>query len=503
MKQTLSLKTSQQLALTPQLKQSLRLLHLSSLDLEREIQQTLDSNPLLERDEELSAPGEINSPRDTSQSNAANNDTKSNLNEFANSPFESEPFKLSSKKGDREDDQQETASLRINSSNLNTHNGSGNSSDNTEYSQLASDAASLHDHLSWQIQMTALSDRDKLIGDAILYCLDDDGYLCLDLQAICGLVRLPQHSEPISEDEVHAVLSLIKTLDPVGVGATNLSERLTILLAQLPAATAGRDLALKIVANYIPLLAARNYKKLRKQLAVSEAQLLVSTNLITHLQPRITNAYQSVQQNYISPDLLVNKTSSGWRAQLNSENQAKISTNETYTKLLKSGTNKSADEYIQQNLQQAEQFIKGLMNRYDTLLLVGQAIVDRQQGFFNEGEGAMRPMILHDIALALGLNESTISRAVAGKYLLCPRGVFELKFFFCSALSNQHGIDSSSTAIRSAIRKLINTEIKSQPLSDSKIALQLANQGYRVARRTVAKYRESLNIAPSGQRKSS
>jgi len=281
---------------------------------------------------------------------------------------------------------------------------------------------------------------------------------------------------------------------------------LKILLEQLPDEAQGLEAAKQIVIQHLDLLGSRNIAKLKKELAISDTQVAQSLALITGLNPRIANQFQSNNENYIIPDLIINKhhdnKNNAWIATLNPDNQSKLRINETYSQLLKSNIDQQGSEFIQHNLIEAKTFIKSLMSRYDTLILVGQAIVERQQAFFEHGPEHMQPMILQDIANELEMHESTISRATAGKYLLSPRGVFELKYFFSSAVSNTDGATSSSTAIRSLIKKMVDSESKKKPLSDSKIAKELEQQGHIVARRTVAKYRESMQIAPSSQRKS-
>lgn len=485
MKQSLNLKLSQQLTLTPQLKQSLKLLQLPSIELEQEVQQALDSNPLLERIE--SEHTDLNDGDGTLLNQTIANDEPSASNVSATET-------ASELTDDSGNWQEAFESHRV--SNASTGNGGGT---DTEFTQFVSKQESLFEHLDWQIQMTTLSTTDKLIANALLRCLDDEGYLNSDLAEIAALIDADIE---IGEDEVHAVLSLIKTLEPIGVGARNLNERLYILLDQLPAETDGLELAKQIVTEHLDLVGTRNLAKLKKALGVSERALSDSLNLITQLNPRIGGEFKSDNQDYIIPDVHIKKVNGVWRAHLNPDNQVKLRLNQTYSDMLKRDIDKEGSEFIQQNLLEAKMFIKGLMSRYDTLLLVAEAIVERQQGFFDQGDEAMQPMVLQDIAEQLEMHESTISRATAGKYLLSPRGVFELKYFFSSALSTTDGTASSSTAIRSLIRKMVDAESKAKPLSDSKIAKELEQQGHIVARRTVAKYRESMQIAPSSQRKS-
>jgi len=507
MKQSLTLNLSnqlnQQLTLTPQLKQSLKLLQLPSLDLENEIQQALDDNPLLERVEnDIASETEI-----PTVAPALDNGIPQPISESADPDQQIDQTDHLAPEQDLSLNYQESfESHRVDgiaSSNPTPSNAGSLTSDTSELSQYTAQPESLFDHLNWQVQMTNLSDKDRLIARSILRSLDGDGYLTTSLNDICAMF---DEQLTIEEDEVHAVLSLIRTLEPLGVGAFDLQDRLLILLEQ--SSNTGHsstiDTAKVIIRDHMDLLATRNLAKLKKELSVSDELLSKSLGIITQLNPRVTARFEADKQNHITPDLIVKKVNETWQVQINPENQAKLRVNQTYSDLLKNKNNLTAEDndYIQNNLAQAKMFIKGLMSRYDTLLLVGQAIVDRQQQFFEHGSEHMQPMVLHDIANQLEMHESTISRATAGKYLLSARGVFELKYFFSSALSTTQGADSSSTAIRSLIKKMVEAESKKKPLSDNKIAQELEQQGHIVARRTVAKYRESMHIAPSSQRKS-
>jgi len=473
MKQSLNLQLSQRLTLTPQLKQSLKLLQLSSLDLETEIQDTLDSNPLLEREDLESEKLNISSTVEEQFQPNEQTDNLASEADFSNST----------------DDPFEGRRTTGNSHNENT----------VEFTQFASKQETLFEHLNWQIQMTTLSEKDKVIAKSILHSLDDEGYLTIELKEILTLFE-PELE--VELDEIQAVLSLIKTLEPLGIGAQNLSERLLLFLEKLPETTPGVNLAKTIVSDHLNLVATHNITKLKKTLGVDEHKLSISLSLITNLNPRITTDFKSDQLDYVIPDVIVKQKKDKWVANLNPNNQSKLRINQLYANMLKSDIDDAGSEFIQANLQQAKMFIKGLMSRYDTLLMVSQAIIERQQDFFNHGEHAMQPMILQDIANELDMHESTISRATSGKFLLSTRGVYELKYFFSSALNTTDGNSSSSTAIRSLIKKMVNQESKTKPLSDNKIAQQLEQQGHIVARRTVAKYRESMQIAPSSQRKS-
>ena len=509
MKQTLNLKLSQQLTLTPQLKQSLKLLQLPSLDLELEIQQILDSNPLLERIEHEA----VQIEQIQSHEKAQDNGIPQPIAEAADPSFELEQTDHLAPEQDLSINWQESFETHR----TNTGNTNSSSSNNTdfEFTQFAVKQETLFEHLDWQIQMTSLSEQDKSIAQAILHSLDDDGYLVNQLSDITETLNSGSTELDdvlIEEDEVAAMLSLVKSLEPLGVGAKDLSERLSMLLTA-HAESGSIDatylpLARTIVEQHLDLVGAHNLAKLKRVLDINDQSLSAALGLITQLNPRIGSRFDSDAENYITPDVHVKKVNDTWIALLNPENQAKLRVNQTYSDLLNKnkanavGLDKDGSDYIQQNLLEAKMFIKGLMSRYDTLLLVTEAIVERQQGFFEDGEQAMQPMVLQDIAQTLEMHESTISRATSGKYLLCPKGVFELKFFFSSALSSTDGAGSSSTAIRSLIKKLVEAENKAKPLSDSKIAIELEQQGHIVARRTVAKYRESMHIAPSSQRKS-
>ena len=492
MKQALNLQLSQQLTLTPQLKQSLKLLQLSSLDLEQEIQLAIDNNPLLERVENDTP--EL--PEVQEHSPALDNGVMQPVAESSDPNAEIERTDHLAPEQDLTANWEEAFESRRTSSSSSVSGG------DTEFTQFVVRQDSLFEHLAWQIKMTSLSDRDQLIAEAILHCLDEEGYLKHDPTEI---VEMFDPMLEIEDDEVRAVISLIKTLDPLGAGCQDLRERLLVLIRSKSEYSEPQgQLAGEIIDHHLDLVGNHNLAKLKKSLSVNDEELSEALALITTLNPRIGSAFSSDNENYVTPDIIVKKTGDHWTAQLNSENQAKLRVNETYSQLLKKteSLDKESSQFIQTHLLEAKNFIKGLMSRYDTLLLVSKAIVERQQAFFEQGETQMRPMVLQDIADALEMHESTISRATSGKYLLSPKGVYELKYFFSSAVSSTDGATSSSTAIRSLIKKLIDAESKTKPLSDSKIAKELETQGHIVARRTVAKYRESMHIAPSSQRKS-
>ena len=494
MKQSLSLSVSQHLSLTPQLKQSLKLLQLSALDLEHEIQTELETNPLLER---------IDIEYDLVDVQVEHTPLRDNnipqpITEASEPESELERTDNLAPEQDLDSNWQESfkQSKEIQSSPASPAN-------DLDLNQLANRTETLVDHLLWQLQMTTLNKQDQEIGRALIGNLDDDGYLHASTKEI---QKQLSNEIPIDAAEIKTVLNLIKTFEPLGVGACDLSERLSILLRHHYQQDKQLDLALKIVSHHIELLAAHQYPRLKKELDISNEQLAHVISMVTALQPRIGLNFSADKQDHIIPDLIVKKVGERWVVSLNPENQIHLRVNDLYAKLIdKKSTEKlGVDDthYIDTHFMQAKTFIKSLMNRYDTLQLVGEAIVERQQAFFSNGEQSMQAMIQQDIASILDLHESTISRATAGKYLLCPAGVYELKYFFSSALPNRQGNSSSSTAIRSLIKQMIDNESKTKPLSDSKIVKKLEEQGHIVARRTVAKYRESLDIAPSNRRKS-
>ena len=496
MKQSLSLSLSQQLTLTPQLKQSLKLLQLSAIDLEQEVQAELEANPLLERIEvEVEDNFSEIPPEHTPQ---RDNNIPQPITEASEPEAELERTDNLAPEQGLDNNWQE------NFSHLSSAETSGNAlSSEFDLNQLAHTSETLVEHLLWQLRMTALSEQDQYIGRVVIRNLDDGGYLTT------STAEISKQFEPALEvtvDEVQAVLSLIKTFEPLGVGAHSLGERLSMLVKHHYTESPDYDLAQQIVEHHLESLAAHQYAKLKKELNIDHQRLARVVDMITSLRPRIALDYDSDKQDQIIPDLIVNKKGARWVVKLNPNNQIHLRVNDLYASLVKKqarGKLASDDsQYIDEHTAQAKIFIKGLMSRYDTLLLVGKTIVERQQGFFLEGEQSMQAMILQDIASALDLHESTISRATAGKYLLCPSGVYELKYFFSSALNNKEGTSSSSTAIRSLIKKMVDSENKTKPLSDNKIAKQLEEMGHIVARRTVAKYRESLDIAPSSRRKS-
>ncbi len=486
MKQSLDLKLGQHLTITPQLQQAIRLLQLSSVELQQEIQEALESNPLLEENEREDEAAEIKGETDSS--------TAEGLDEGDASSYD-ETDSATSESGDDADWGDSFESMTA-------PTGSRSTSDDDfpDIDARNSPPQTLRDHLLWQMQMTPFSDTDKQIALALIDAISEDGYLSCKLEEVQQALG---KNLPIEIDEVEAVLHQIQNFDPLGVGARDLAECLRLQMKLLPIDTTGLKAAMDLATpQNLALLAARDYTQLRRNLKLSAEELQQVIHLIQSLNPRPGNSVTSSQASYIVPDIIVKKFRGVWRAELNPGVSPKLRINQHYEKMIHRGDSSADNRYLQDQLQQARWFIKSLNSRNETLLKVARTIVDRQRAFFDHGAEAMKPLVLHDVAETVSMHESTISRVTTNKYMLTPRGIFELKYFFSSHVSTADGGTCSATAIRSIIKKLVESETSSQPISDSKIADILAEQGINVARRTVAKYRESMNIPPSNQRKS-
>jgi RNA polymerase sigma-54 factor len=487
MKQSLDLKLGQHLTITPQLQQAIRLLQLSSVELQQEIQEALESNPLLEENEREDEAAEIKGEADSP--------TAASLDEGDASSYDEIDSPATSESGDDTDWGDSFESMTA-------PTGSRTASDDDfpDIDARNSPPQTLRDHLLWQMQMTPFSDTDKQIALALIDAISEDGYLSCKLEEIQQALG---KSLPIEIDEIEAVLHQIQNFDPLGVGARDLSECLRLQMKLLPGDTPGLKAAVDLATPQgLALLAARDYTQLRRNLKLSAEDLQQVIQLIQSLNPRPGNSVTSSQASYIVPDIIVKKFRGVWRAELNQSVSPKLRINQHYEKMIHRGDSSADNRYLQDQLQQARWFIKSLNSRNETLLKVARTIVDRQRAFFDHGAEAMKPLVLHDVAETVSMHESTISRVTTNKYMLTPRGIFELKYFFSSHVSTADGGTCSATAIRSIIKKLVESETPSQPISDSKIAEILSEQGINVARRTVAKYRESMNIPPSNQRKS-
>ncbi|MDH3379494.1 MAG: RNA polymerase factor sigma-54 [Gammaproteobacteria bacterium] len=487
MKQSLELKFGQRLTMTPQLQQAIRLLQLSALELEMEIREALETNPLLEENE-------------TEQDEQDDGETGGEaVNGNDEQPVRDSDLELTdgaalAETSDLPTDWAEEFETPIVS---NVRNSTDDLS--FDYDGRNSSPITLRDHLEWQYRMTPCSETDRAIGQAIVDSLSDDGYLTCDLADIQQ--ALAEDIE-VELDEIEAMLHLIQNFDPSGVGARDLSECLVIQLRQMPANTPGLTLAMEIATHHLAALGKRDFAQLKRAIKATDTELQEAITLIQSLNPRPGSQIDSAQASYVVPDIVVKKIGDIWHAELNADTSPALRINRTYQSMIRRGDTSVDNRYIQDQLQEARWFIKSLHNRNETLLRVARAIVERQTEFLEKGDEAMKPMVLSDIAEALSMHESTISRATTQKYMLTPRGIFELKYFFSSRVSTVDGGTCSSTVIRSLIKKLVDTEPPTRPISDSQIAKLLADKGFTVARRTVAKYRENMHIPPSNQRKS-
>ena len=484
MKHSLQLKISQSLTMTPQLQQAIRLLQLSSLELQTEVQDALESNMMLELAEEEQdndiAGVETQAERQDSDPDLFNlNDNVTN---------ESIP----------EDLPVDSAWEDIYDNNIYSYSRPAEPLEFLNPENLNRTETSLRDYLLWQANFTPSSETDRAIIVTIIDALDDDGYLTSEPEDI--LATLGEETE-VEIDEVVAMIRLVQAMEPAGVAARNLQECLSLQLAQCDANTPWLTEARDLVNKYLPLLAAHDYNTLMRRMKLGQEQLSEVVALIQSMNPRPGGQVEDIHIQYITPDVYVRKVKGVWRVELNPDSTPQLRINSGYANMIKRADNSAENNSLKTHLQEARWFIKSLQSRNETLLRVATTIVERQRAFLEYGEEAMKPLVLHDIAEALGMHESTISRVTTRKYMHTPRGIFELKYFFSSHVSTDFGGACSSTAIRALIKKLISAEKPQKPLSDSKIAALLADQGIRVARRTVAKYREAMTIPPSNERK--
>ena len=497
MKQSLDLKLGQHLTITPQLQQAIRLLQLSSIELQQEIQEALESNPLLEENEREDEAAEAKSETELPTADAADasgEDSSESTYDEADALTATDSDTGPEAESDAEWDE------TFEPMTAPTVSRSASDDDFPDIDTRNSPPQSLRDHLLWQMQMTPFSDTDKQIALALIDAVNEDGYLGCKLEEIQQALG---KNHAIEMDEIEAVLHQIQNYDPLGVGARDLAECLRLQMKVLPPDLPDLKVAVQLAtpAN-LALLAARDYAQLRRNLKLTAEELQQAINLIQGLNPRPGNSVTASQAGYVVPDIIVRKFRGVWRAELNPDVSPRLRINRQYEKMIHRGDSSADNRYLQDQLQQARWFIKSLSSRNETLLKVARTIVDRQRAFFDHGAEAMKPLVLHDVAEAVSMHESTISRVTTNKYMLTPRGIFELKYFFSSHVATADGGTCSATAIRSIIKKLVECETTTKPISDSKIAEILAEQGITVARRTIAKYRESMNIPPSSQRKS-
>jgi RNA polymerase sigma-54 factor len=491
MKQTLQLRISQHLALTPQLQQSIRLLQLSTLELHQELEQILSENPMLERVDDpldrsvrLLADGAISQNGSPAESPMATENGASGSAE-GEAPFEGGDASEGTSASESEwsfDDVARTSKAP---------------EEDDARPQIEAHDTTLREHLLQQVRVTVRNLRDRALLELLIDALNDNGYLEEALDEIHA--RIPEELG-IEIDELSVALKMLQSFDPPGIGARNAAECLAIQIRRFPKVPlVTRRRALTIVENHLALFAQRDFNKLRKILNCDDEDLREAQVVIKQCNPHPGAAFAADVSDFVVPDVIVKRTKNGWQVMLNHDVMPRLRVNALYANILKQSKGEGS---LTAQLQEAKWLIKNMRQRFDTILRVAQAIVDRQRNFFTHGAVAMRPLVLREIADTLGLHESTISRVTTQKYMLTPHGMFELKYFFGSHVATEAGGEASSTAIRALIKQLIGAEDPKNPFSDSKIAEMLGEQGMVVARRTVAKYREALKIPPVNLRKS-
>jgi RNA polymerase sigma-54 factor len=489
MKQSLQLRTSQHLALTPQLQQSIRLLQLSTLELHQELEQLLSDNPLLERLDDpldhsvrLLADGAIN--QTSGNGDAPQESAPAPEGEAPVAPAEADNYEGGSEAETGDSDWSDAGRSK-------------SPDDEDGRPQLEASGCTLREHLLEQMRVTVQEPRDRALMEVIIDALDENGYLEEALEEIHA--RLPEELE-VELEELRTSLLLLQNFDPIGVGARNASECLALQIKRMPhVPMVTRRMAVCIVEKYLTWFAQREFNKLKKALDCDDEDLREAQTVIRQCNPHPGAEYAADVSDYVVPDVIVKRARNGWQVSLNNDVMPRLRVNALYASLLKQG---KGETQMNAQLQEAKWLIKNMRQRFDTILRVAQAIVERQKNFFSHGAVAMRPLVLREIADTLGLHESTISRVTTQKYMLTPHGMFELKYFFGSHVATEAGGEASSTAIRALIVQLTGAEDPKNPLSDSKIAEMLGEQGMVIARRTVAKYREALKIPPVSLRKS-
>jgi len=477
--------------MTPQLQQAIKLLQLSTIELQQEIQEALEANPLLEADDEF-------------DSNSANN--TEHEAPLVREQVESAPTDEFSEPEIQDSSEQMTEQnikdeLPLDSSwddMVSAAPVAGTAPVDDDFVFQGETTETLQDYLRWQMELTPFSDTDRAIAEIIIEAVDENGLLTISCEEILESLGLDE----VEIDEVEAVLKRIQLFDPVGVAARNIQECLLIQLRQFDPSTPFLKETCEIIRCHSDFLANRDFRSLMRVTKLKEDDLREVMRLIHSLNPRPGADVIREEQQYVVPDVSVKKVKGRWAVELNPDAFPKIRINEQYAAMSRHVKNSSDSQFIRSHLQEAKWFLKSLESRNETLLKVANCIVQQQQAFFEHGEEAMKPMVLNDVAEMVGMHESTISRVTTQKYMHTPRGIFELKFFFSSHVSTESGGECSSTAIRAFIKKLVAAENPAKPLSDSRMAEILSEQGINVARRTIAKYRESLYIPPSNQRKS-
>lgn len=491
MKQTLQLKVGQQLTMTPQLQQAIRLLQLSTLELQAEIQQALESNLMLEVDEQQRdeadplAEEQYDAPAESSGESTAEGSEEAPAPERSNDDIP-EDLPVDS----------HWADIFDGATPFSEPDPEGRSRD--PYETRPDSGESLRDHLLWQADVDHFSERDRAIAEVIIDGVGEDGYLTVDLDEIQA--ALPEEWQ-VQPAEIEAVLRRVQRFDPVGVGARDPQEALLVQLHQLPTDTPWREEAMEAIEEHLQLVAEHRFTELREAMDLEDDDLGEIMALIRTLSPRPGARVAPEATEYVVPDVVVRRRDGRWHVELNSETAPRLRINPYYASLVRRADSSPDNTYLRNHLQEARWLLKSLRSRNETLLKVATAIVERQQGFLDHGEEAMQPLVLREVAEAVEMHESTISRITTQKYMHTPRGTYEFKYFFSSHVPTSDGGEASATAIRARIRRLIHSEEPGRPLSDSRIAKLLQEEGIQVARRTVAKYRESMSIPSSSERR--
>ena len=509
MRPGLQLKISQQLTMTPQLQQAIKLLQLSTLELRQEVIEQLYSNPLLEMDEDQGQP-------DSQEQNSEQQDAEKPSTEGQDVNFDTDDPSLHSTAADATEltvteseassdwDKDSFQDLPVDANWDEVYSSpapasSGGGEINLE--QVYQVTESLQDHLHWQLNLTPFSDRDREIAEAFIDAINDNGFINSNLEDITHHIDYQDPEDALEEDELVAVLKRLQQFDPPGVFARDIRESLLIQLNQLSLDTPYIDQAKRLTSEFIADIASVELSRLSKKTGYSDQEAQEALSLIRSLNPRPGEALAVNDAEYIVPDVYVEKITGRWRVQLNDSNMPKLRINDTYSNLIKRSDNSDQNQFLKNNLAEARWFLRSLESRNETLMRVAMTIIDLQQGFLDHGPVAMKPMVLSDIASKLDLHESTISRVTTSKYMATPQGIYELKYFFSSHVGTSGGGECSSTAVCAILKTMISAEQPAKPLSDNRLTSLLEEQGIQVARRTVAKYRESMGIPSSSQRK--
>jgi len=497
MKQSLQLKLGQQLTMTPQLQQAIRLLQLSTLDLHQEIQQALESNPLLEMSEDEDSEA---GPEQRDEPQSANEDGPlQSLEEAAGDNLkDSAEIEGAAPEMTLPDDLPVDTQWEDLLPSASAPAPAGDDGSDTDFESRNSSSDSLQEQLLWQLSLTRLSDTDRLIALTIIDATDGNGRLLLSVEEIHESLSTDLD---IELDEVVAVLHRLQQFEPTGVCTRDLQECLLVQLQQLPAETPWLEQAKLILSRHLNQLGSGDFSQIMRRTRLKEEELKEVLALIQTLDPNPGQTAVPDEVEYVVPDVFVSKKNGRWLVELNPDIAPKLRINSDYASLIKRADNSSDNTFLKDNLQEARWFLKSLHSRNETLMKVASKIVEHQRNFLEYGEEAMKPLVLHDIAEAVEMHESTISRVTTQKYMHTPRGIFELKYFFSSHVATTAGGECSSTAIRALIKKLVAAENPRKPLSDNKITQLLEEQGIKVARRTIAKYRDTLFIPPSNERK--